>query len=99
MTAGKGPQFSAAKFDKFRGEFGKTVLVHLAYRGFVLMWTIIRGGDLRGTGGRPPKKHFFRWGTAHAAVPPIFGEVVLSDAHESMNRVKNGVFVVRKGSY
>ena len=30
--------------------------------------------------------------------PPIFREVVLSDVRESMNRVKEGVFVVRKGS-
>jgi len=30
--------------------------------------------------------------------PPIFREVVLSDARESMNRVKKGVFLVRKGS-
>src|SRR6218665_2290182 len=39
------------------------------------------------------------WGTAHASVSPIFGEVVLSDARESMNRVKKGFFLVRKGSY
>src|SRR6218665_560481 len=46
---------------------------------------------------------------AHALVPPIFREVVLSDARESTNRVKNGlikeffseivVFLVKKGSY
>src|SRR6218665_1185004 len=30
--------------------------------------------------------------------PPIFREVVLSDALESINRVKKGVFLVRKGS-
>jgi len=42
------------------------------------------GGDLGETGGRPPK---FEVGTAHASVPPIFGEVVLGlmDAYESMN--------------
>src|SRR6218665_1233152 len=50
----------------------------------------------RGTGGGPPKN--LRWGTAHALVPPIFREVVLSDTRESINRVKKGVFLVRKGS-
>ena len=30
--------------------------------------------------------------------PAIFREVVLSDARENMNRVKKGVFPVRKGS-
>src|SRR6218665_1850305 len=44
-----------------------------------------RGGDLGGT--------------AHILVPPIFLEVVLSDVRESMNRVKNCVFLVRKWSY
>ena len=29
-----------------------------------------------------------KWGTAHALVPPIFREVVLSDVCERMNRVK-----------
>ena len=48
---------------------------------------VSRGGDIGGTGGRSPQKNL-RWGTAHASVPPIFGEVVLSDARESMNRVK-----------
>src|SRR6218665_908108 len=50
----------------------------------------------RGTGGRSPQK--FEVGTAHALVPPIFREVVLSDVCESINRVKNGAFLVRKGS-
>src|SRR6218665_1216629 len=49
-------------------------------------------------GGRSPQKKL-RWGTAHASVPPIFREVVLSDARESMKRVKKGAFLVRKGSY
>jgi len=42
-----------------------------------------------GLGGRSPKTNL-RWGTAHALVPPIFREVVLSDARERMNmdRVK-----------
>ena len=53
-----------------------------------------RGGDLGGTWGTVPQN--LRWGTAHALVPPIFREAVLSDARESMNRVKK-VFV-RKGS-
>ena len=39
-----------------------------------------------GLGGRSPQN--LRWGDAHAFVPPIFGEVVLSDARESINRVK-----------
>jgi len=43
----------------------------------------IRGGDL---GDGPPK--FWGGGTAHALVPPIFREVVLSDVCERMNRVK-----------
>jgi len=30
--------------------------------------------------------------------PPIFRKVVLLDSRESMNRVKKGVFLVRKGS-
>jgi len=66
-----------------------------------------RGGDLGGLGDGPlPKK--FKVGTAHALVPPIF-RVVLSDARESTNRVKNGlikeffteilVFLVKKGPY
>src|SRR6218665_1697935 len=40
----------------------------------------------RGTGGTVPPK-FLGGGTAHAMVPPIFREVVLSDARESTNRV------------
>ena len=52
---------------------------------------IPRGGDL---GGRSPQN--WRWGTAHALVPPIFREVVLSDAHERMNRVK---MVLLRNSY
>src|SRR6218665_606162 len=55
-----------------------------------------RGGDLGGLGGRSPQN--LRWGTAHALVPLIFREVLLSDARESMNRVKKGVFLARKGS-
>ena len=66
-----------------------------------------RGGDLGVTGGTVPQK--FEVGTAHASVPPIFWEVVLSDARESTNRVKKSVikeffseivvFLVRKGWY
>src|SRR6218665_1520544 len=48
-----------------------------------------------GLGGTVPQN--LRWGTAHALVPPIFIEAALSDARESMNRVKKGVFLVRKG--
>ena len=46
----------------------------------------IRGGDLV---GRSPQN--LRWGAAHASVPPIFWETVLSDARESTNIVKKGV--------
>ena len=47
------------------------------------------GGDLRGTGGTVPPK--FEEGTAHAYVPPIFGEVVLLEACKSCKRKKSGV--------
>jgi len=60
------------------------------------LWRPHRGGDLGGLGDGPPKN--LRWGTAHALVPPIFREVVLSDSRESMNRVKKGGFLVRNGS-
>src|SRR6218665_1781284 len=46
-------------------------------------------------GGRSPLN--LRWGRP-ILCPPIFREVVLSDACESINRVKKGVFLVRKGS-
>jgi len=49
-----------------------------------------RGGDLgEDWGARSPKI----WGgdDAHALVPPIFREVVLSDARESTNRVKKNL--------
>ena len=48
----------------------------------------IMGGDLWGLGGRPPN---LRWGTVHASVPPIFGEVVtvvLLEMWESTNKRK-----------
>ena len=58
-----------------------------------------QGRRPRGDWGDGPPQNF-RWGTAHALVPPpIFWEVVLSDVRESMNRVKNGGFLVRKWSY
>ena len=67
-----------------------------------------QGRRPRGTGGTDPQN--LRWGTAHALVPPIFRQVVLSGARERMNRVKKSglikeffseivVFVVKKGSY
>ena len=37
---------------------------------YILRRPTIRGGDLGGLGGRSPKN--WRWGTAHASVPPIF---------------------------
>jgi len=43
-------------------------------------------GDLGELGGRSPQK--MRWGTAHASVPQIFGEVVLLEASESSKREK-----------
>jgi len=43
----------------------------------------IMGGDLEGPGGTDPQN--LRWGTAHASVPPIFREVVLTDAWQSTN--------------
>jgi len=49
-----------------------------------------RGGDLGGLGTVPQN---LRWGTAHALVPPIFREVVLSDACESINIVKKVFFL------
>ena len=56
---------------------------------------INRGGDLGGDG--PPK---FEVGgrPMHWPPPQIFREVVLSDARQSMNRVKKRCFVVRKWS-
>ena len=65
---------------------------------------VIMGRDL---GGRSPKK--FEVGVAHASVPPIFGEVMLSDSWQSTNWLKkvswrnvlfwNRGFSARKGSY
>src|SRR6218665_2489356 len=57
--------------------------------------TKARGGDLGETGDCPPK---FEVGDGPCIGPPIFREVVLSDVRENMNRVKKGVFLVRKGS-
>jgi len=66
-----------------------------------------RGGDLGRLGGRSPK--IWSGGRPIHPSPPIFWEVVLSDAHESTNRIKKGiikellskivVFLVKKGSY
>ena len=58
-----------------------------------------RGGDLGGDwGGRSPPKFEVGGRPMHWS-PPIFWEAVLSDVRESMKRVKNGVFLVRKWSY
>ena len=46
------------------------------------------GVDLGGIGGRPPN---VRWGTAHAFVRTLFGEVVLWNARESTKCEKNAV--------
>ena len=51
-----------------------------------------RGGDLGRTGGTVPPK-FEVGGRPMHPFPPIFGEVVLSDAHESMNRLKKVFFL------
>src|SRR6218665_3050451 len=74
----------------------------------VLRYRPIQGRRPMGGWGTVPPKNL-RWKTAHVLIPPIFREVVLSDARESMNRVKNGlikeffseivVFLVKKGSY
>ena len=50
-------------------------------------WPMHRGGDLGDWGGRFPPN--LRWGMHW--FPPIFREVVLSDARERMNRAKNGL--------
>jgi len=51
-----------------------------------LPWLHVRGGDLRGLEGRPPKI----WGGDGPCIgPPIFWEVVLWDERERSNRVKN----------
>jgi len=73
----------------------------------VLSVTVTRGGDLGGLWGRSPKK-FEVGGRPMHWFPPIFREVVLSDAREITNRVKNGliqeffseivVFLVKEGS-
>jgi len=55
------------------------------------VYTIPMGGDLGGLGGRPPPKEL-RWGTTHAFVLPIFGEVVLSEVRKE----KNGNFLLVK---
>jgi len=43
------------------------------------------GRRLSGTGRDGPLQNFMSGGTAHASVPPIFREAVLSDACESKN--------------
>ena len=59
---------------------------------------IIRGGDLGGLGGRSPKN--LRWGDGLCIrLPNIWRSIVLSDARESMNRVKKSVYLVRRWSY
>src|SRR6218665_522849 len=60
-----------------------------------LLMASTQGRRPRGTGGRSPQK--CEVGTAHALVPPIFREVVLSDSRESMNRVKKVFFWLGKG--
>jgi len=55
-----------------------------------------QGRRPRGTGGTVPPK-IWGGGTADALVPPIFKEVVLSDACESINRVKKVFFLWGKG--
>jgi len=50
----------------------------------------------RGTGGRSPKN--LKWGTAHASVPPIFGEVSLSANYELTKQgVMEECFVLNRG--
>jgi len=51
---------------------------------------VCQGWRPRGDWGDVPPK-MWGVGTAHASVPPMFWEVVLSDARESTNRVKSRV--------
>src|SRR6218665_3552726 len=69
--------------------------------------TVARGGDLGRMGGRSLQKCEMGGRPMHPS-PPIFREVVLSEARESTNRVKKGVvkeffseiviFLLKKGS-
>jgi len=64
------------------------------------------GGDLVGDWGMVPKKEF-EVGMANASVPPILGEVVLSDEWQSTKVTKIGVTeafcvkleVIREGKF
>ena len=72
---------------------------------------LIQGRRHWGSRGWSPHPKFEVGGTAHPSVPPIFREIVLSNARESTNRVKEGVIkeffseiglvvvLVSKGSY
>jgi len=59
----------------------QTYIQHLYIHTYIHAY--MHGRRLRGTGGTVPQK--FELGTARASVPPIFREVVLSDACESTN--------------
>ena len=64
----------------------------------IIIGVTSRGRDLGGLGETVPPKFEVGGPPMHWS-PPIFWEVVLSDVHESTNRVKNCVFLVRKWSY
>ena len=53
----------------------------------------IMGGDLGGLEDGPAK--ILDGGTAHASVPPIFGEVVLLEACETTKRKRTEFFSVK----
>ena len=70
--------------------------------------SVYSGAETLGDWGDGPPKNL-RWGDGPCIGPPIFRQVVLSDARERMSRVKNGlikeffseivVFLVKEGSY
>src|SRR6218665_1096570 len=61
-----------------------------------IIWNLQRPRG--GLGGRSPQK--FEVGDSPCIGPPnILRSSVVADVRESMNRVKNGVFLVRKWSY
>src|SRR6218665_3837223 len=72
--------------------------VHMHAYIHIQQYTYIQGRRPRGTGGTVPPK--FEVGDRPCIGPPnILRSIVLSDVRESMNRVKNCVFLVRKWSY
>src|SRR6218665_614406 len=85
---------SRSQFDDIQGTGGQGHCLDGSHGIRCQTVQVGRGGDLGGTGGTVPPK--FEVG-AHALVSPIFREVVLSDARESTNRVKNGGAIKEQG--